>query len=93
MDRNAGTLTKDQKLLLFRNLARAMALDRMMMRLIRAGKMTGFYHEGGIAMAPGTAAGSFLDKDDIMWPHYRGHGIAHMIATICIPEHFGQKIR
>ena len=96
MDRNAGTLTKDQKLLLFRNLARAMALDRMMMRLIRAGKMTGFYHEGGIAMAPGTAAGSFLDKDDMMWPHYRGHGIAHMIAKGAdvkhyVAEHMGRE--
>lgn len=96
MDRNPGTLTKDQKLLLFRNLARAMALDRMMMRIIRAGKMTGFYHEGGIAMAPGTAAGSFLDKDDIMWPHYRGHGIAHMIAKGAdvkhyVAEHMGRE--
>ena len=42
MNKIQETLTKDQKLLLFRNLARAMALDRLMMRLIRAGKMTGF---------------------------------------------------
>jgi TPP-dependent pyruvate/acetoin dehydrogenase alpha subunit len=96
MNRDGGTLTRDQKLLLFRNLDRAMALDRMMMRIIRAGKMTGFYHEGGIAMAPGTAAGTFLHKDDMMWPHYRGHGIAHILAKGAdvkhyVAEHMGRQ--
>jgi len=49
-------LKRDQQILLFTNLARAMAVDRMMMRIIRAGRMVGFYHEGGIALAPGVAA-------------------------------------
>lgn len=97
MDRSrVAQLTKEQKLLLHRNLTRAMALDRMMMRIIRAGKMVGFYHEGGIALAPGVAAGSFLDKDDIMWPHYRGHGLAHMIGKGVdvkryVAEHMGRE--
>lgn len=96
MDRDRETLTKDQKLLLFRNLSRAMALDRMMMRIIRAGRMTGFYHEGGLALAPGTAAGTFLHKDDILWPHYRGHGIAHTLAKGVdvkryVAEHMGRQ--
>jgi TPP-dependent pyruvate/acetoin dehydrogenase alpha subunit len=96
MSKVQDTLTKDQKLLLFRNLARAMALDRMMMRLIRGGKMTGFYHEGGLAMAPGTAAGSFLHNDDMMWPHYRAHGIAHTLAKgadvkYYVAEHMGRQ--
>jgi TPP-dependent pyruvate/acetoin dehydrogenase alpha subunit len=96
MHRDRGTLTKEQKLLLFRNLARAMALDRMMMRIIRSGKMTGFYHEGGLAMAPGIAAGTFLRKDDAMWPHYRGHGIAHILAKGAdvkhyVAEHMGRQ--
>jgi TPP-dependent pyruvate/acetoin dehydrogenase alpha subunit len=97
MDRMRLTpLTREQKLLLHRNLTRAMTLDRMMMRIIRAGKMVGFYHEGGVAMAPGVAAGSFLGKDDIMWPHYRGHGIAHMIGkgvdvARYIAEHMGRE--
>lgn len=96
MDTAQGTLANDQKLLLFRNLAGAMALDRMMMRVIRAGKLTGFYHEGGLAMAPGTAAGSFLHKDDAMWPHYRGHGLAHILAKGAdvkhyVAEHMGRQ--
>lgn len=89
-------LDQRQKLLLHRNLTRAMSLDRMMMRIIRAGKMVGFYHEGGVAMAPGVAAGSFLGKEDIMWPHYRGHGIAHMIGkgvdvARYVAEHMGRE--
>jgi TPP-dependent pyruvate/acetoin dehydrogenase alpha subunit len=89
------SLTADQKLLLYGNLARAMTLDRMMMRIIRAGKMVGFYHEGGIAMAPGAAAGTFLAKEDAMWPHYRGHGLAAILAKGAdvkryVAEHMGR---
>ncbi|WP_341643838.1 thiamine pyrophosphate-dependent dehydrogenase E1 component subunit alpha [Thauera sp. SDU_THAU2] len=90
------SLTSDQKVVLFRNLARAMALDRMMMRVIRAGKMVGFYHEGGIALAPGIAAGAFLKKEDAMWPHYRAHGLAHMLGKgidikYYVAEHMGRE--
>jgi len=90
------SLPGEQKITLFRNLARAMALDRMMMRVIRAGKMVGFYHEGGIALAPGAAAGAFLTKEDIMWPHYRAHGLAHMLSKgidikYYVAEHMGRE--
>jgi pyruvate dehydrogenase E1 component alpha subunit len=90
-------LTNDQRKLLFTNLARAMAVDRMMMRVIRAGRMVGFYHEGGVALAPGVAAGSFLNKDDIMWPHYRAHSLAHTISKGIdvkhyIAEHMGREM-
>lgn len=89
-------ITADEMRDLFKTLVRAMALDRLMMRLIRAGKVVGFYHEGGIAMAPGVAAGFFLKMDDIMWPHYRAHGIAHMLGKRVdikryIAEHMGRE--
>lgn len=90
------SLTNDQRITLFTNLARAMALDRMMMRVIRAGRMVGFYHEGGVALAPGVAAGSFLKKDDIMWPHYRAHSLAHTLSKGIdvkhyVAEHMGRE--
>lgn len=90
------SLTTDQKVALLKNLVRAMTLDRMMMRIIRAGKMVGFYHEGGIALAPGVAAGSFLTREDIMWPHYRAHGMAHMLSKgidvkYYVAEHMGRE--
>ena len=89
-------LTKDQQVMLLTNLARAQALDRMMMRVIRAGRMVGFYHEGGVALAPGVAAGSFLRKEDIMWPHYRAHGLAHILSKGVeykryVAEHMGRE--
>lgn len=84
-----------QKKQLYANLARAVAFDKMMMRVIRAGKMVGFYHEGGIALAPGVAAGSFLTQSDFLWPHYRAHGLAHMLSKNIdvrsyIAEHMGR---
>jgi len=89
-------LTKKQKQLLFTNLTRAMTIDRMMMRCIRTGKFVGFYHEGGISLAPGVAAGSFLRKDDAIWSHYRGHGVAHSISKgidfkAYLAEHMGRE--
>lgn len=89
-------LTIEQKRLLYRNLARAVALDKLMMRLIHAGKLVGFYHEGGIALAPGVAAGSFLERDDILWPHYRAHGLAHLVGKGVdvrrfVAEHMGRE--
>lgn len=96
--RNRGQvipLTKEQMKLLFTNLTRACVLDRMMMRIIRAGKMVSFYHEGGIALAPGVAAASFLRRDDFLCPHYRAHGIAHLVAKgvdmkSFVAEHMGR---
>jgi TPP-dependent pyruvate/acetoin dehydrogenase alpha subunit len=89
-------LTDDNRIELFTALSLAMALDRLMMRLIRSGRIVGFYHEGGIALAPGVAAGFFLKKDDAMWPHYRGHGLAHMVGKrvdvqFYIAEHMGRE--
>lgn len=90
------SLKDQEKLMLFRNLARAMAIDKMMMRIIRAGKMVGFYHEGGIALAPGVGAGTFLNREDPMWPHYRAHGLAHMLSKgvdvkYYVAEHMGRE--
>ncbi len=89
------TLSAAQQLLLHRKLTLAMTLDRLMLRLLQAGSLVGFYHEAGIAMAPGVAAGSFLTPADILFPHYRGHGLAHMVGkgvdvTSYVAEHMGR---
>lgn len=86
-------LTKEQQLLLHRNLTRAMVLDRLMMRLIRAGRLVGFYHEGGISLAPGVASATFLRTDDIMCPHYRAHALAQMISKrIDVRSYFAEHM-
>ena len=73
-------LTKKQMKLLYTNLIRADHWGKMMYRRMMQGKLIGFYHpaEGGIA--PGVAACTFLNKDDPLWPHHRGHGITHMLS-------------
>lgn len=89
-------LTMEQQLHLFRNLVRAMTLDQLMMRMIQTGRLVGFYHEGGIALAPGVAAASFLRQSDCLWPHYRSHGVAHMASkgidtASYFAEHMGRS--
>lgn len=90
------SLTNSQRISLHRNLTRAVTLDRLMLRIIRSGQMVGFYHEGGISLAPGVAACSFLATEDAMWPHYRAHGIAHLVSKGVdirhyVAEHMGRE--
>ncbi|MDO8703821.1 MAG: thiamine pyrophosphate-dependent dehydrogenase E1 component subunit alpha [Sulfuricaulis sp.] len=92
----SASLSAEQKLLLYRNLTRAMTLDRLMVRLLQAGSLLGFYHDSGISAAAGVAAGSFLRQEDIMFPHSRGHGIGHMISkginvASYVAEHMGRE--
>lgn len=90
------SLNSDQKIQLHRNLTLSMTLDQLMVRIMRAGKGVGAYHEGGIALAPSVAAGTFLNKEDVLLPHYRPHGISHMVSKGVdvkryIAEHMGRE--
>ncbi|WP_181360587.1 thiamine pyrophosphate-dependent dehydrogenase E1 component subunit alpha [Variovorax sp. WS11] len=91
-----SSLSSAQMKKLHANLTRAMAYDRLFLRLLQAGKLVGFYHEGGIALAPGVAAGSFLTQQDVLWPHYRGHGVGHLLSKEIdvqpyVAEHMGRE--
>ncbi len=74
------TLNNEQKIALFRNLIRADEFNRMMYRRMMQGKLIGFYHPAEGAIAPGVAASTFLNQDDNLSPHHRGHGITHMLS-------------
>lgn len=89
-------LTKKQMITLYRNLVRSSEYDKMMYRRMMQGKLIGFYHpiEGGVA--PGVGACSFLNQDDNLNPHHRGHGITHMISkgidvSSFLAEHTGKE--
>ncbi|MDA8961783.1 thiamine pyrophosphate-dependent dehydrogenase E1 component subunit alpha [Congregibacter sp.] len=73
-------LSTEQKTTLYRNLIRADEFNRMMYRRMMQGKLIGFYHPAEGAIAPGVAAASFLNQDDNLSPHHRGHGITHMLS-------------
>lgn len=73
-------LTQEQMVALYRNLVRADQFNRMMYRRMMQGKLIGFYHPAEGAIAPGVGACTFLNKDDNLSPHHRGHGITHMLS-------------
>ena len=90
------SLDSAQMKTLFRNLVRAYYYDQMMYRRITTGQLIGFYHPGEGATAPGVAAGTFLQDDDLMFPHHRGHGMAHMLSKgidlkYYLAEHTGKS--
>lgn len=95
MNASTETLSIEQKKTLFRNLIRASEYNRMMYRRMMQGKLIGFYHPAEGAIAPGVAASSFLNQDDNLNPHHRGHGITHMVSkgidvSSFLAEHTGK---
>jgi len=90
------SLDKAQMTTLYRNLVRADQAARMMYRRMMQGKLIGFYHPAEGAVAPGVGACSFLNKDDNLSPHHRGHGITHMMSKgidvkTYLAEHTGKE--
>lgn len=88
-------LTDPQRTTLLTNLIRADEFNKMMYRRMMQGKLIGFYHPAEGAIAPGVAASSFLNKDDNLSPHHRGHGITHMLSkgidiSTYLAEHTGK---
>ena len=65
---------------LYTNLVRSRAFDELFVKMLSEGKLLGFYHPSTGGEAPGVGSCSFLRKDDIVWPHLRGHGIPHMLS-------------
>jgi len=90
------SLTKEKMITLYTNLVRAYHYDKMMYRRMMQGKLIGFYHPAEGAIAPGVAAATFLNQDDNLNPHHRGHGITHMISKgidvkTFLAEHTGKE--
>ena len=89
-------LTKVQKLKLYKNLVRARTWDLMIASRLTRGKLIAFFHQAEGGEAPGVGACSFLNQDDYLWPHYRGHGVPHMLskginAKTYLAEHVGME--
>jgi acetoin:2,6-dichlorophenolindophenol oxidoreductase subunit alpha len=81
-------LDKKKLITLYSNLVRSRAFDRLFVSRLTEGKLLGFYHPAEGGEAPGVGACSFLKKDDIIWPHIRGHGLPHMIAKGIDVKHY-----
>lgn len=90
------SLNIEQMVALYRNLVRADQYNKMMYSRMMRGKLIGFYHPAEGAIAPGVGACTFLNQDDNLNPHHRGHGITHMISkgidvSTFLAEHTGKE--
>lgn len=79
-------LSKNEQLKLYTNLVRARAYDKMFASRLKKGKLTAFYHQAEGGEAPGVAQGSFLEKTDYLYPHYRGHCVPHLLSKGIDPK-------
>lgn len=90
------SITNEQMVKLYHNLLRADQYNKMMHGRIMQGKLIGFYHPAEGAFAPGVGACTFLNDDDNLSPHHRGHGIPHMLSKgieikYYLAEHTGKE--
>jgi len=89
------TLEKEQLIRLYTNLVRARKLDETVVSGIAEGKTVAFFHSGQGEEAVGVGGCTFLREDDYIYPHHRGHGVAHALSKGMSPkgflaEHFGK---
>ncbi|MGB6837569.1 MAG: thiamine pyrophosphate-dependent dehydrogenase E1 component subunit alpha [Dehalococcoidia bacterium] len=89
------TLEKEQLIRLYTNLVRARKLDETVVRGIAEGKTVAFFHSGQGEEAVGVGGCTFLREGDYIYPHHRGHGVAHALSKGMSPkgflaEHFGK---
>ncbi len=88
-------LTNEQLLQLYRNLVRTRKYDQLNVKMAAEGKLLTFYHSCEGHEAVGVGACTFLNKDDYLYAHIRGHGLSYAIGKgmdpkPCIAEHLGK---
>ena len=88
-------LEKEQLIKLYTTMVRARKADEMCIKGLSEGKVVCFFHSGQGEEAVGVGACTFLRKDDYLYPHLRGHGIAYSLAKGGSPkghlaEHYGK---
>lgn len=88
-------LTKEQLLLLYRNLVKVRRMDEWIVKAMQDGKILGFYHSCQGMEAVGVGTCTFLRDEDILHTHHRGHGLSYFIskgasAAAFLAEHYGK---
>ena len=88
-------LTKEHLIKLYTNMVRARKTDETIVKGLQEGKVVSFYHSGQGSEAVGVGVCSFLRKDDYIYPHHRGHGIAYALSKGgsikgFLAEHYGK---
>ncbi len=88
-------LSKKELILLYTNMVRARKTDECVVKGLQEGKVVSFYHSGQGSEAVGVGTCTFLRKDDYVYPHHRGHGIAYILSKggsikAFLAEHYGR---
>lgn len=81
-------LSNEQLIEMFTSMVRGRAIDKICVKGLMEGKLLGFYHSGQGEEAAAVGGCSFLNADDYLYPHHRGHGIAYLIAKGGDPKPF-----
>lgn len=89
-------LNKKQLLQLYRNLVRTRKYDQLNVKMAAEGKLLTFYHSCEGHEAIGVGGCTFLNKDDYLYAHIRGHGLSYAIGKGidprgCVAEHLGKE--
>jgi pyruvate dehydrogenase E1 component alpha subunit len=88
-------LGKKELVQLYTNMVRARRAEEKVVKCLQEGKVASFYHSGQGSEAVGVGACTFLKKDDYIYPHHRGHGLAYTLSKgsslrAFMAEHFGR---
>ena len=88
-------LEKDDLIRLYRNMLFGRKLDELMIKGLKEGKVCAFYHSGQGSEALAAGVATFLNKDDYLYGHHRGHGITYIVskggsALEFVAEHYGK---
>lgn len=88
-------LDNDQLIKLYTTMVKSRKLDEACVKGLAEGQLLGFYHSGQGSEALAVGACTFLRKDDYLYPHHRGHGLAYFMAKggdgkAFLAEHYGK---
>jgi acetoin:2,6-dichlorophenolindophenol oxidoreductase subunit alpha len=87
-------LKNDDLIRLYKIMVLGRKVDQITIDGLKSGKVLSFYHSGQGSEALGAGVAAFLNKDDYLYGHHRGHGIVYLIAKGCsvvefLAEHYG----
>ncbi|MEE8400011.1 MAG: thiamine pyrophosphate-dependent dehydrogenase E1 component subunit alpha [Desulfobacterales bacterium] len=89
------TLAKEDLILLYRNMLLGRKIDQLVIAGMATGKVLAFYHSGQGSEGLAAGVASFLNDDDYIYCHHRGHGIVYLLSKggsgmEFLAEHYGK---
>lgn len=88
-------LENEDLILMYKNMLLGRKIDQLVIDGMAMGKVPAFYHSAGGSEGLAAGVASFLNDDDYLYPHHRGHGIVYLISKggsgmEFLAEHYGK---